>query len=63
MTTIRVAASLFIFFLIALSVLGWIWNGTHQAAGQAVAGQVVLTLGALAGLAGLAALWRWPPRA
>ena len=62
MTTIRIAASIFILLLIALAVLGRIWNGRHQPPGQAAAGQIVLALGALAAVAGLAALWRWPGR-
>jgi hypothetical protein len=59
---IRVAASLFILVLIGLSAMGWMWTGTHQAPAQALAARVVLALGALAGVIGLLALWRWPRR-
>jgi hypothetical protein len=62
-TLIRLTATLFILVLIALSAMGWVWNGAHQASGQAAAaGRLVLTLGALAGVVGLIALWRWPRR-
>ena len=62
MNAIRIAISLFIVVLIALAILGWIWTGSHQAAAQAVASRVVLTLAALAGVIGLATLWRVPRR-
>ena len=60
MTAIRLAASAFIVVLIALSGMGWVWTGTHQSHDQAVAARAVLAMGALAGVAGLVALWRWP---
>jgi hypothetical protein len=59
---IRVAASAFILVLIVLSAMGWVWTGSNQPPAQALAGRTVLVLGALAGLAGLIALWRWPGR-
>jgi len=59
---IRLAASLFILVLIGLSALGWVWAGTHQPPDQALAGRTVLALGAIAGVVGLVALWRWPRR-
>jgi hypothetical protein len=59
---IRLAASLFILVLIGLSAMGWVWTGTHQPPSQALAGRTVLALGALAGVVGLFALWRWPRR-
>ncbi len=62
MTVIRVAASIFILILIGLSAMGWIWTGAHQPPAQALAARTVLVLGALAGVAGLVALWRWPGR-
>jgi len=58
MNIVRIAISLFIAVLIAISAIGWIWTGRHQPASQARASRVVLTLSALAGLGGLAALWR-----
>jgi hypothetical protein len=58
-TVIRVAASFFILLLIALSTMGWIWAGRHHPPDQVLAARTVLTLGALTGLAGLVALWRW----
>ena len=63
MTAIRLAASIFILILIGLSVLGWIWTGTHQPPAEAIAARIVLALAALAGVLGLVALWRWPRRA
>jgi hypothetical protein len=62
MTAIRVAASAFFVVLIVLSAMGWVWSGSHQPAAEALAGRTVLVLGALAGVAGLVALWRWPRR-
>jgi len=59
---IRVVATIFILVLIGLSAMGWIWTGAHQPPAQAIAGRAVLLLGALAAVAGLVALWRWPPR-
>jgi hypothetical protein len=59
-TAIRLVASAFILLLIALSAMGWVWSGAHQPPAQAAAGRAVLALGALAGVAGLAALWRRP---
>jgi hypothetical protein len=58
---IRVTATIFILALIGLSAMGWVWAGAHQPPAQAIAGRAVLVLGALTGVAGLAALWRWPP--
>jgi hypothetical protein len=55
---VRIVISLFILVLIAVSAVGWIWTGSHQPPSQSEASRVVLTLGALAGVAGLAALWR-----
>lgn len=62
MNAIRLAASLFILVLIALSAMGWVWTGTHQPPAQALAGRTVLVLAAVAGVVGLVALWRWPGR-
>jgi membrane protein YdbS with pleckstrin-like domain len=62
MAKIRLAASAFILVLIILSAMGWVWTGAHQPPSQALAGRIVLVLGALAGVVGLIALWRWPPR-
>jgi hypothetical protein len=62
-TAIRLAASVFILVLIALSVMGWVWAGTHQPADQVLAARTVLGLSALTGAAGLVALWRWRRRA
>jgi hypothetical protein len=61
-TAIRLAASVFILILIGLSAMGWVWTGAHQPPAQALAARTVLVLGALAGVAGLVALWRWPRR-
>jgi hypothetical protein len=61
-TAIRLTASLFILVLIGLSAMGWVWTGTHQPPDQALAARTVLVLGALSGVAGLIALWRWRRR-
>jgi hypothetical protein len=63
MNVIRIAITLFIAILIALSVSGWVWTGTHQTAAQSAASRVVLSLGIVAGVIGLTAVWRVkPPR-
>lgn len=61
MNLVRMAISLFVLLLITASVAGWIWTGIHQPASQSVASRVVLTLGILAGVIGLAAIWRSTP--
>lgn len=58
MNLVRIVISLFVAILIAVSAAGWIWTGSHQSASQAAASRVVLTLGMLAGVIGLAAIWR-----
>ena len=58
---VRIAISLFIVVVVALSVTGWIWTGRHQPPAQAAASRTVLGLGVLAGAAGLTALWRAKP--
>jgi len=47
--------------LIAVSVAGWIWAGSHQPASESAASRVVLTLGIAAGVIGLVAIWRARP--
>jgi uncharacterized membrane protein YbhN (UPF0104 family) len=61
MNAIRIAISLFVLVLIAVSAVGWTWTGVHQTASQSAASHVVLGLGMLAGVAGLIALWRPRP--
>jgi hypothetical protein len=61
MNIIRIALSLFVGLLIVVSVAGWIWAGGHQPPGQLLAARVVLGLGILAGIGGLAAIWRARP--
>jgi hypothetical protein len=58
MNAVRIVISLFILVLIGVSVVGWVWTGHHQSASESEASRVVLTLAALAGVAGLVALWR-----
>jgi hypothetical protein len=58
MNVVRIVISLFILVLIAVSAAGWIWTGSHQPPLESEASRVVLTLGIVAGVAGLAALWR-----
>ena len=55
---IRILISLFILVLIAVSFAGWIWTSHHQPAAQSQASHLVLGMSVLAGLAGLAAIWR-----
>ncbi len=54
----RAAISFFIVLVMALIAAGWVWTGRNQPPSQAGASHVVLALGALAGLLGLAAVWR-----
>jgi hypothetical protein len=58
MTLVRLALTLFILVLVALTVAGWIWTGAHQAPAQSIASRAVLTAGALAGIVGLIQIWR-----
>ncbi|HEY7191500.1 MAG TPA: hypothetical protein VH436_33340 [Vicinamibacterales bacterium] len=58
MNLVRVAISLLVLLVVAISVVGWIWTGSHQPAAQSMASRVVLSLAILAGLIGLAAIWR-----
>jgi hypothetical protein len=61
MKVVRVAISLLVLVVITVSVVGWIWTGSHQPAAQSAASRVVLTLAILAGVIGLAAIWRSTP--
>jgi hypothetical protein len=61
MNLVRMTISVFVVLLIAVFVVGWIWVGSHQPASQAAASRVVLTLGIIAGVVGLAAIWRSRP--
>lgn len=61
MNAIRLAISFFIVVVIALAVMGWVWAGTHQTAAQSAASRTVLGLCVVAGIIGLAALWRARP--
>ena len=58
---IRIAISLFIAVLVAVSALGWIWVGARLSPAQAVAGRVVLAAGVIAAGFALSVLWRWQP--
>ena len=60
-SVIRLAISLFVVVLVAVSALGWVWAGTHLSPGQAVAGRAVLAAGVVAAGAALSLLWRWRP--
>lgn len=57
MKRVRLAISFFILVVVGVLVRGWIWTGAHQAAAQARASHIVLGLGLIATLIGLAALW------
>jgi hypothetical protein len=61
MNVIRLAISFFIVVVIALAIMGWVWAGEHQAASQSAASRTVLGLCVVAGIVGLAALWRSRP--
>ena len=61
MNGVRMAISLAIAVLIAVSTVGWIWTGSHQTVSQATASRVVLSLSVLAGVVGLVAIWRPNP--
>jgi hypothetical protein len=58
MNVIRLLISLFILLLVGVSVVGWVWAGSHQSPSQSAASRTVLSLSILAGVAGLVALWR-----
>jgi hypothetical protein len=58
MNIVRIAISVFIVVLIGVATTGWIWTGRHQPAAQSTASRVVLTLCILAGIVGLATIWR-----
>jgi len=58
MNAIRIVISFFIAVLIVVSVLGWMWTGTHQPPSQATASHLVLGLAMLAGVVGAVAIWR-----
>ena len=58
MNLIRITMSLFVVVLIAVSLAGWIWTGANQPPSQSMAARTVLGIGMLAGVAGLAAIWR-----
>ena len=57
-TVFRIAISVFILILILVAGSGWRWTGSHQPAAQAAASRTVLGLCILAGVVGLAAIWR-----
>jgi hypothetical protein len=59
MKAIRLAITLFVLLLVAVSAMGWIWTGAHQPSVQSTASRVVLSLGIGAGLIGLTAIWRY----
>jgi hypothetical protein len=61
MNALRIAISLFILVLIALSAVGWVWTAAHQTAQQSAASHVVLGPGMLVGIGGVIAIWRVRP--
>jgi len=58
MQAIRIAISLFVGVLIAISVLGWRWTSAHQTAAQSTASHLALGLAIVAGVVGVLAIWR-----
>lgn len=60
MTVVRILISLFVVLLIAVSIAGWVWTTSHQPPPQALASRIVLGAGIIAGVAGLAMIWRTP---
>jgi hypothetical protein len=55
---VRILISLFILVLIVVAFAGWIWTSHHQPAAQSQPSHLVLGMSVLAGLGGLAAIWR-----
>ena len=58
---VRIGISCFIVVLLGVAGTGWVWTGGHQAPRLALASRFVLTLCMVAGLIGLAAMWRRRP--
>jgi hypothetical protein len=58
MVVVGALISAFLLILIGVSAVGWIWAGSHQPPEQALASRAVLTVGILAGVVGLAMIWR-----
>ncbi len=54
---VRTLASLFILVLIAIALLGWVWNGQHQPAAAMAWGRAALGGCIVAGVIGLVAIW------
>jgi hypothetical protein len=57
MNAIRTIISLFIGVLIVAAIAGLVWTADHQPPAQVIASRLVLGASALAGLAGLLAIW------
>jgi len=58
MNAVRVAMSALVLLVVSVSVVGWIWVGSHQARAQSIASRIVLTMGMTGGLIGLREIWR-----
>ena len=57
LTVVRCVITGFILVLITIATTGWLWVGSHQPPGQALASRVVLTLCVAAGLIGVMVVW------
>jgi membrane protein YdbS with pleckstrin-like domain len=61
MNVVRIVISVFLLVLIGISAAGWMWTGAHQPPAQSAASRFVLGLCIIAGIGGLAAVWRARP--
>jgi hypothetical protein len=58
MNGVRIAITAFIVVLMITATTGFVWVGSHQTAGQAIASRTVLALCMVAGLIGVRSVWR-----
>lgn len=59
-TLVRLGITAFVVVLLAIVTSGWIWTQAHQPPPLRAASHVVLGIAALAGVFGLARIWRRP---
>ncbi len=63
MNRVRIAITMFVLALLTVVSLGWVWTSGHQPPPLRIASHTVLAIAALAGIFGLAKIWRRdPPR-
>jgi hypothetical protein len=58
MTIVRLLISAFIVVLIVIAAAGWIWTGEHMPTDQMLWGRAALAGCVVAGVVGLAAVWK-----